>query len=86
MLIANIFESAQRIENHYQTISTFDKVNILVIEFEADLYQRVYNVNQMNELCSEYKQAISENKLKFYSTELKNCKIINDVLFRKDFL
>ncbi len=86
MLIANIFESAQRIENHYQTISTFDKVNILVIEFEADLYQRVYNVNQMNELCSKYKQAISENKLKFYSTELKNCKIINDVLFRKDFL
>ena len=40
----------------------------------------------MNELCNEYKQAISENKLKFHSIELKNCKIIDDVLFRKNLL
>ncbi len=40
----------------------------------------------MNELCNEYKQAISENKLKFHSTKLKNCKIVDDVLFRKDLL
>ncbi len=40
----------------------------------------------MNELCNKYKQAISENKLKLHSIELKHCKIIDDVLFRKDLL
>jgi len=40
----------------------------------------------MNELCNEYKQAISENKLKLHSIELKHCKIVNDVLFRKNLL
>ncbi len=40
----------------------------------------------MNELCNEYRQAISENKLKLHSTELKHCKIIDDVLFRKNLL
>ncbi len=40
----------------------------------------------MNELCNEYKQAIRENKLKLHSTELKHCKIVDDVLFRKDLL
>ncbi len=40
----------------------------------------------MNELCNEYRQAISKNKLKLHSTELKHCKIVNDVLFRKDLL
>ncbi len=39
MLIANIFESAQRTEDCYQTILIFDKVNILAIESEVDLYQ-----------------------------------------------
>jgi hypothetical protein len=45
MLIFNISESAQRTENHYQTILIFNKVNILIIESEADLYQRVHDVN-----------------------------------------
>ncbi len=40
----------------------------------------------MNELCNEYKQAISKNKLKLHSIELKHCKIIDDILFRKDLL
>ena len=40
----------------------------------------------MNELCNEYKQAISENKLKLHSIKLKNCKIVDNVLFRKDLL
>ncbi len=40
----------------------------------------------MNELCNEYRQAISENKLRFHSTELKNCKIVDNVLFRKKLL
>jgi len=86
MLIFNISESAQRTEDYYQTILTLDKVNILAIESEADFYQHVHVNNQMNELCNEFKQAISENKLKLHSIKLKNCKIINDVLFRKDLL
>jgi len=43
-------------------------------------------INQINEFCSEYKQAMNENKIKFHITKLKNCEIINDVLFRKDLL
>ncbi len=86
MSLINIFESTQRTEDHYQIILTLDRINILAIESEVDLYQWVKDVNKMNELCNEYKQAISENKLKLHSTELKHCKIVNDVLFRKDLL
>jgi hypothetical protein len=86
MLITDIFESAQHTEDHYQTILTLNKVNILAIELEADFYQRVRDINQTNELCNEFKQVISENKLKLHSTKLKNCEIIDDVLFRKDLL
>ncbi len=40
----------------------------------------------MNELCNEYRQVISENKLKLHSTELKHCKIVDNVLFRRNLL
>ena len=86
MSLIDISESTQRTEDHYQIILTSDKVDILTIESEVDLYQQVKNANKMNELCDEYKQAIRENKLKLHSTELKHCKIIDDVLFRKDLL
>ncbi len=86
MSLIDISEFTQRAEDRYQIILTFDRVNVLAIESEVDLYQWVKNVNKMNELCNEYKQAISENKLKLHSTELKHCKIIDDVLFRKDLL
>ena len=39
MSIADISESAQRTENYYQTILIFNRVNILAIKSEADLYQ-----------------------------------------------
>jgi len=86
MFLIDVSESTQRTEDCYQIILTFNKVNILAIEFEVDLYQRVKDVNKMNELCNEYRQAINENKLKLHSTELRHCKIIDDVLFRKDLL
>jgi len=86
ILITDISESAQRTEDRYQTILILNRVNILAIEFEADLYQRVRVVNQTNELCNKYRQVISENKLKLHSTKLKNCEIVDDVLFRKDLL
>ncbi len=86
MSLVNIFESAQRLEDHFQTILIFDKVDVLSVESKANLYQRVHMINQTDELCSEYKQAMNENKLKFHITKLKNCEIIDDVLFRKDLL
>jgi len=86
MLITDIFESTQRTEDCYQTILILDRINILVIKFEADFYQRVCNVNQMNELYNEFKQVISENKLKLHNIKLKNCEIIDNILFRKDLL
>ncbi len=86
MLLANISESAQRLEDRFQTILTFDKIDVLFIESKANLYQQVWMINQTDEFCSEYKQAMNKNKLKFHITKLKNCKIIDDVLFRKDLL
>jgi len=86
MLLANVSEPAQRLEDRFQTILTFDRVDVLPIEPEANLYQRVRMVNQTDELCSEYRQAMNENKLKFHTTKLKNCEIIDDVLFRKGLL
>ncbi len=86
MFLIDVSESTQRIEDRYQIILTLNKVNILTIESEVDLYQRVKDVNKTNELCDEYKQAIRENKLKLHSTKLKHCKIVDDVLFRKDLL
>ena len=79
----NISKSAQCLEDYFQTILIFDRVNVLSIESKANLYQRVYMINQTDEFCSEYKQAINDNKLKFHIIKLKNCKIINDVLFKK---
>ncbi len=86
MSLINISESAQCTENRYQIILTLDRINILAIESEVDLYQWVKDVNKMNELCNEYKQTISKNKLKLHSIELKHCKIVDDILFRKDLL
>ncbi len=86
MSLANVSESAQRLENHFQTILILDRVDVLSVESKANLYQRVCMINQTDELCSEYRQAMNENKLKFHITKLKNCEIIDDVLFRKDLL
>jgi len=86
MSLANVSESAQQLEDHFQTILTLDRVDVLFIESKANLYQRVCMINQMNELCDEYRQAMNENKLKFHITKLKNCKIIDSVFFRKDLL
>jgi len=86
MSLINVSESTQRTEDHYQIILTLDRVDILAIESEVDLYQRVKDVNRTNELCNEYRQAISENKLKLHSIELKHCEIVDDVLFRKNLL
>ncbi len=86
MPLANVSEPAQRLEDRFQTILTLDRVDVLSIESEANLYQRVRMINQTDELCSEYRQAMNENKLKFHTTKLKNCEIIDGVLFRKGLL
>ncbi len=86
MLLMNVSESTQRLEDHFQTILILDKVNVLSVESKANLYQWVHMINQTDEFCSKYKQVMNENKLKFHITKLKDCEIINDVLFRKDLL
>ncbi len=45
MFLTNIFELAQRLEDCCQTILTFDKVDVLFIESEVNLYQWIYIVN-----------------------------------------
>jgi hypothetical protein len=86
MFIVNISESVKRTENHYQIILILDRINVLIIRFEADLYQWVHNVNKTNELCNEYWQAISNNKFKLHNIKLKNCQVIDNALFKKDLL
>ncbi len=39
MFLANVFESAQRLEDHFQTILIFNRINVLSIESKANLYQ-----------------------------------------------
>ncbi len=41
MFLTNVSESVQCLENHFQTILTFNKVDVLFIESEANLYQQV---------------------------------------------
>ncbi len=94
MSLANVSELAKRFEDCFQTILIFDRVNILSIDLklsansksEVNLYQKVQLVNQINEFCSKYKQAKNDNKLKLHSIKMKNCEIIDDVLFRKRLL
>ncbi len=86
MLLVNVFESAQRLKDCFQTILISDRVDVLSVELKVNLYQKVQLVNQTDEFCSEYKQAMNENNLKFYIIKLKNCKIIDNVLFKKDLL
>jgi len=43
--LANIFESAQRLEDYFQTILIFNRINVLFIESKANLYQRVWMIN-----------------------------------------
>ncbi len=87
MFLIDVSESTQHIkDSRYQIILTLDRVNVLAIKSEVNLYQRVKNVNKTNELCNEYKQTISENKLKLHSTELKYCEIVDNILFKKDLL
>ncbi len=82
-------ESAKDMNDHFQTILTSNWINILSIEFEIEseyeinLYQHVHLINQKNELCNEYWQAMNKDELKLHDMKLKNCQIIDNVLFKK---
>jgi len=41
MFLANVSESAQRLEDCFQTILILDRIDVLFIELKANLYQRV---------------------------------------------
>ncbi len=92
MLMINSFESVKDIDDCFQTILILNRINVLLIEFkieseyEINLYQRVCLVNQKNELCNEYQQAMNKDELKLHDMKLKNCQIIDNVLFKKNLL
>ncbi len=85
-------ESVKDINDCFQTILILNRINVLLIEFkieseyETNLYQRVRLVNQKNELCNEYWQAMNKDELKLHDMKLKNCQIIDNVLFKKNLL
>ncbi len=88
----NSFELAKDMNNHFQTILISNWINVLLIEFEIkfeykiNFYQCVHLVNQKNELCNKYQQAINKDELKLHDMKLKNCQIIDNVLFKKNLL
>ncbi len=92
MSMINSSESAKDIDDYFQTILILNWINVLSIEFkieseyETNLYQRVRLVNQKNELCNEYWQAMNKDELKLHDMKLKNCQIIDNVLFKKSLL
>jgi hypothetical protein len=86
MSVADPSETIKRTEDRYQTLLTPNRVDILVTEPEAGLYQRVSDANKTDELCSEYRQAISGNEPKLHGIDLKDCRIVDEVLFRKGLL
>ncbi len=85
-------ESAKDMNDCFQTILILNWINVLLIEFEIEseyktnLYQRVRLVNQKNELCNEYRQAMNKDELKLHDMKLKNCQIIDNILFKKSLL
>ncbi len=71
MPLANVSESAQRLEDCFQTILTLDRVDVLSIESKANLYQRVRMINQTDELCSEYRQAMNDVRDLFRASQIE---------------
>ncbi len=45
MSLVNVSESTQWLENCFQTILTLDKVDVLLVESKANLYQQVCMIN-----------------------------------------
>ena len=76
------------ISNRINVVSS--KLNVLLIfstsEYETNLYQCIRLVNQTDELCIEYQQVIVKDELILHEIKLKNCQIMNDVLFKKSLL
>ncbi len=77
MSMINSSESAKDINDHFQTILILNWINVLSIEFKIEseykinLYQHVHLVNQKNELCNEYQQAMNKDELKLHDMKLK---------------
>jgi len=92
MLMIDSFESAKEIDDCFQTILISNRIDVLLIEFKIEseykinLYQCIRLVNQKNELCNEYWQAMNKDELKLHDMKLKNCQIIDNVLFKKSLL
>ncbi len=76
------------ISNRINVVSS--KLDVLLIfstsQYETNLYQCIRLVNQTDELCIEYQQVIVKDELTLHEIKLKNCQIVNDVLFKKSLL
>jgi len=81
MSLANVSESAQRLEDCFQTILTLDRVDVLPVESKANLYQRVCMINQTNELLSFNRQQLKKTKL---IIEVQINKHRRDVIYEVD--
>lgn len=69
-----------------QIILTSDRVEIRVSETVTNLFDRIHEVNKVDELCQEYCQAIMNNISKLHEVQINECRIIDDVLFKNNLL
>ena len=86
MFLNEVSESVKFIENRYQILLTSNRVNILVIKSVIEIYERVLAFNKTNELCNEYKKIIANDDDKLHSVQLKDYRIVNDTLYKKNLL
>jgi len=97
MAVIDSSESELGRGERFQIILTPDRINVVpskldvlpifsTPQYEANLYQRIRLANQTDELCTEYRQAIAKGELTLHGTKLKDCQVVDDVLFKKSLL
>ena len=84
--VSEFSELIKFIEDRYQTFLTSNRVNILIIKSMIEIYERVFVLNKTNELCNKYKKVIADDDDKLHSVRLKDCRVINDILFKRNLL
>ncbi len=81
--------SDDRVRQQYQTILTPERLELDGAAIEAiddPIYHRISQTNKEDELCSEIRDAMLEQKEKIHGITLSKCSVQDGVLFHKDRL
>ncbi len=81
--------SDDRIRQQYQTILTPERLELDGVDVHAidgPIYYRIAQTNKEDELCSEIRDAMLDQKEKIHGITLSKCSVQDGVLFHKDRL